>query len=58
MFADASHESWFMVGAGGHYVWMDPVHDAVVAVRGLDSARAPGFVSRVTAVLRGNGPRA
>lgn len=47
LFTDASRESWFMIGAGGHYVWIDPAHDAVVVVRWLDSARAPGFVSRV-----------
>jgi CubicO group peptidase (beta-lactamase class C family) len=53
MFADASRESWFMVGAGGHYIWMDPVHRAVVVVRWLDPARSPGFVTRVERVLRG-----
>ncbi|HET8747359.1 MAG TPA: serine hydrolase [Ramlibacter sp.] len=51
MFADASRESWFMVGAGGNYVWMDPKHRAVVVVRWLDGAAAPGFVSRVAKVL-------
>jgi len=51
MFADASRESWFMVGAGGNYVWMDPKHQAVVVVRWLDGAAAPGFVSRVARVL-------
>jgi CubicO group peptidase (beta-lactamase class C family) len=51
MFADASHESWFMVGAGGNYVWMDPAHQAVTVVRWLDSAHSPGFVSRVTRAL-------
>ncbi|HVE53351.1 MAG TPA: serine hydrolase [Ramlibacter sp.] len=53
LFADASRESWFMVGAGGHYVWMDPVHQAVVVVRWLDPARAPGFVTRVARALGG-----
>ncbi|TWO69405.1 serine hydrolase [Caenimonas sedimenti] len=52
LFADASRASSFMIGAGGHYVWMEPEHDAVVVVRWLDSARAPGFVSRVTRALR------
>ncbi|MBI2770171.1 MAG: serine hydrolase [Burkholderiales bacterium] len=52
LFADASERSWFMVGAGGHYVWMEPAHDAVVVVRWLDAGRAPGFVSRVAAALR------
>ena len=51
MFADAPQDSWFMVGAGGHYVWMDPAHEAVVVVRWLDPARSPGFVSRVARAL-------
>jgi CubicO group peptidase (beta-lactamase class C family) len=51
MFADASPESWFMVGAGGHYVWMDPAHQAVVVVRWLDPAHSPGFVTRVARAL-------
>jgi CubicO group peptidase (beta-lactamase class C family) len=53
LFADASRESWFMVGAGGHYVWIDPAAQAVVVVRWLDPARSPGFVGRVARVLRG-----
>ena len=51
MFPDASHASWFMVGAGGHYVWIDPAHEAVVVVRWLHSAHAAGFVSRVSKAL-------
>ena len=51
LFADASHASWFMVGAGGHYVWMDPDAGAVVVVRWIDPARMPGFVSRVARQL-------
>jgi CubicO group peptidase (beta-lactamase class C family) len=51
LFADASRESWFMVGAGGNYVWMDPRHEAVVVVRWIDPARAPGFVTRVARAL-------
>lgn len=51
MFPDAPQDSWFMVGAGGHYVWMDPTHQAVVVVRWLDPARSPGFVSRVVKAL-------
>jgi CubicO group peptidase (beta-lactamase class C family) len=51
MFAEASRESFFMVGAGGHYVWVDPAHAAVVVVRWLDPARSGGFVSRVAAAL-------
>jgi CubicO group peptidase (beta-lactamase class C family) len=52
MFPDASRESWFMVGAGGHYVWIDPAHRAVVVVRWLDPAHSPGFVRRVAQALR------
>jgi CubicO group peptidase (beta-lactamase class C family) len=51
MFADASRESWFMFGAGGHTVWIDPVHDAVVVSRWLDGAHSAGFVSRVAQAL-------
>jgi hypothetical protein len=51
MFPAASRESWFMVGAGGNYVWIDPAHDAVVVARWLDSAHAGGFVARVASVL-------
>jgi hypothetical protein len=40
-----------MMGAGGHYVWMDPAHGAVVVVRWIDPARSPGFVSRVAREL-------
>ena len=53
LFADASRASWFMIGAGGHYVWIDPEHQAVVVVRWLDSTRAPGFVTRVAKALKG-----
>jgi CubicO group peptidase (beta-lactamase class C family) len=51
LFADASRASWFMFGAGGHTVWIDPDHEAVVVVRWLDGAHSPGFVSRVVAGL-------
>jgi CubicO group peptidase (beta-lactamase class C family) len=53
MFTAASRASWFMVGAGGHYVWIDPAHQAVVVVRWIDPARADGFVSRVAQALQG-----
>ena len=51
MFADASRASWFMIGAGGHMVWIDPDHEAVVVARWLDGAHAAGFVSLVARVL-------
>ena len=43
-FPGASADSFFMVGAGGHYTWVEPAHDAVVVVRWLDSAAAEGFM--------------
>ena len=51
MFAEASRESWFMVGAGGHYTWIDPAHQAVVVVRWIDPAHSAGFVARVAKAL-------
>lgn len=51
MFPEASRQSWFMVGAGGHYVWIDPAHDAVVVVRWINPAHSEGFVGRVASAL-------
>jgi len=51
LFADASHASWFMTGAGGNYVWIDPEHDMVAVARWVDPAHAGGFVSRVARAL-------
>ena len=51
MYADASRASYFMFGAGGHTVWIDPDHDAVIVTRWMDGAHAKGFVSRVVKVL-------
>jgi CubicO group peptidase (beta-lactamase class C family) len=51
LFADASRASWFMFGAGGHMVWIDPDHEAVVVARWLDGAHSAGFVRRVTQAL-------
>jgi CubicO group peptidase (beta-lactamase class C family) len=35
-FPGASPEALFMLGAGGHVVWVEPAHDAVVVLRWLD----------------------
>lgn len=51
-FPGASTDSVFMVGAGGHYVWVDPELDAVIVLRWLDSKHAPGVMSRISAALR------
>lgn len=47
LFADASRASFFMLGAGGHMVWIDPENEAVVVARWLDGAHSAGFVRRV-----------
>ena len=52
-FPGTSEQAWFMVGAGGNYVWMEPALDAVVVVRWLDSARFAGFCERMTLALKG-----
>jgi len=51
LFADASRSSWFMFGAGGHMVWIDPDNEAVVVARWLDGAQSAGFVRRVAQAL-------
>ncbi len=50
-FPGASKAASFMVGAGGHYTWIEPAHDAVIVVRWLDSAHVGGFMQRVAAAL-------
>ncbi len=54
-FAGASAASSFMLGAGGHYIWIEPAHDAVVVVRWLDSAASEDFMRRATAALAAGG---
>lgn len=51
-FPGASREASFMIGAGGHYTWIEPAYDAVIAARWIDSARAPEFIERVVAALQ------
>jgi CubicO group peptidase (beta-lactamase class C family) len=52
MFADASRASAFMFGAGGHTVWIEPEHAAVIVTRWLDGEFSSGFVSRVARALK------
>ena len=40
-----------MVGAGGHYVWIEPALDAVIVLRWLDGAHAPGVMARFSRAL-------
>ena len=50
-FKGASAQASFMYGAGGNYVWVEPLHDAVVVVRWLASAHLAGFCQRVSTAL-------
>ena len=47
----ASTQAYCMVGAGGHLVWMEPAHEAVVVVRWMDPAHTAAFMERMTAAL-------
>jgi CubicO group peptidase (beta-lactamase class C family) len=50
-FPGASVDGSFMVGAGGHYVWIEPKHDAVIVVRWLDPEHAPAFIGQMAVAL-------
>ena len=50
-FPGASTRALFMVGAGGHYVWIDPELDAVVVLRWLDPQHASATIERIAAAL-------
>lgn len=51
-FPGASKDASFMIGAGGHYTWIEPAHDAVVVVRWIDSAHAPKFIELMATALQ------
>lgn len=40
-----------MVGAGGHYTWIEPALDAVIVLRWLDGSQAPGVMRRFSQAL-------
>ena len=50
-FPGASKRAVFMVGAGGHYVWVDPEFDAVVVLRWLDPAHAAAAIGHIATAL-------
>lgn len=55
-FPGASKQAVFMLGAGGHSVWVDRAHDAVVVLRWLDPAQLPAVTARIGAVLAADQP--
>jgi CubicO group peptidase (beta-lactamase class C family) len=50
-FPGFSTDAVFMVGAGGHYVGIDPARRAVIVLRWLDPAHAPAAIERFAAAL-------
>ncbi len=50
-FPGASPRAFFMLGAGGHWVWIEPAFDAVVVLRWLDPAHAPHTISLLAEAL-------
>lgn len=47
----ASTQAFTMMGAGGHFTWIDPDRSAVVVLRWLDPQHAPEAMRRFSAVL-------
>ena len=50
-FPGASTRALFMVGAGGHTVWIDPELDAVVVLRWLDPVWTAAAIGRIAKAL-------
>jgi CubicO group peptidase (beta-lactamase class C family) len=50
-FPGASTQAVFMLGAGGHCVWVDRELDAVVVLRWLDPAHLPAAIRQIAAAL-------
>jgi CubicO group peptidase (beta-lactamase class C family) len=50
-FPGASAQAFFMLGAGGHWVWVEPAFDAVVVLRWLDPAHAPDTIASLARAL-------
>jgi len=50
-FPGLSTRAAFMVGAGGHYVGVDPERDAVIVLRWLDPAHASTVISKIAGAL-------
>jgi len=51
-FASAPPESFFAIGAGGNFTWIDPPSGIVAVMRWLDPAAADAFIGLVVAALR------
>lgn len=51
VFPSASASSFFAIGAGGQYTWIDPQRDAVVVVRWLASGHADRLFAMIAGML-------
>ena len=47
----APESSYAARGAGSHVVWIDPEHEVVAVVRGIDKAAMNGFAGHVVAAV-------
>jgi len=50
-FPGASESAYFMFGAGGNYVWIDPELEAVIVVRWIDPMHFPEFTKKIAHAL-------
>ncbi|MDN3546667.1 serine hydrolase domain-containing protein [Kinneretia asaccharophila] len=50
-FPAASTQAFFMMGAGGHVVWVEPAWQSVLVLRWFDGTRLPALLQRFAAVL-------
>jgi CubicO group peptidase (beta-lactamase class C family) len=50
-FPGASTHAALMIGAGGHYVWVDPEFDSVAVLRWLDPQHAPSAIRKLAGAL-------
>ena len=50
-FPGASESAYFMFGAGGNYVWIDPDLNAVIVVRWIEPAHFPIFTQKIAQAL-------
>jgi CubicO group peptidase (beta-lactamase class C family) len=48
---DASESSYFLIGAGASFVWINPEFDMVAVVRWIEGAHFNGFCKRVSQAL-------
>ena len=53
----AGPDAMFMMGAGGHLVWIDAPRTLVVVTRWLDPAHTDRFAARIAAAVADSGPQ-